>query len=256
MPEPRRITLLTDFGTTDGYVAAMKGMIAGIVRDCLIDDATHDIPPGDIAAAAWALGAYWRRYPPGTVHVVVVDPGVGSSRRALAAVADERYLIGPDNGVFTHVLHEGTSSRWFAVDPGRVTSDVVSATFHGRDLFAPLAAHIAAGAEPATFGEPIDDPVLLASVPPGRATGSVEGRIVHVDRFGNLITDIPASAAGGRVRARIGLTAVPLRRTYSDVEPGELLALCGSRDTIEIAVRDGSAADVLGAGRGERVTLL
>lgn len=256
MPKSRRVTLLTDFGTADGYVGAMKGVIAGIAEGCIIDDASHDIPPGDVQAAAWALGAYWRRYPPGTVHVVVIDPGVGSGRRALAVAADERCLVGPDNGVFTHVLREAASSRCFAVHPERVTRDVISATFHGRDLFAPLAARIAAGAEPAVFGDPIDDPVVFGVAAPGPANGDVEGRVVHVDRFGNLVTNIPASAAAGRDGARIGATAVPLVRAYSDVDSGEVLALCGSRDTVEIAVRDGNAADVLGAGRGDRVTLL
>lgn len=254
VPQPvRRVTLLTDFGTADGYAAAMRGVIASHCRHVNVEDASHDVPPGDIAAAAHALSRFWLLYPPGTIHVVVVDPGVGGARRALAVSADGRIGIGPDNGALNPLLDAAsevrsiTNETLFVRDP--------SATFHGRDIFAPVAAFLACGGALADVGEPIDDPVRLPRAEPVIQEERVLGRIMHVDRFGNLITNIGAALAHDKAvwiaDRRIG----PLHRTYADVLSGELLAIIGSTGMVEISVRDGSAAQVLGAGRGVTIEL-
>jgi S-adenosylmethionine hydrolase len=231
----RRATLLTDFGTRDGYVAAMKGVIATIAPSALVDDAGHDLPQGDVMAAAFALRRYWKLYPPGTVHVVVVDPGVGTDRTAIAIEAGERYFVGPDNGVFTFI------------PAGRVvelpTPQQSSQTFHGRDVFAPAAAKLLAGASLMDLGKETFVRVVL-EIPSGP-------HVVMIDRFGNLITNVSAPGdveiAGRTVRAR---------RTYGDVADGELLTLINSDGLLEIAVRNGSAAETLGVSRGAEVRVI
>ncbi|CAN5747522.1 SAM-dependent chlorinase/fluorinase [soil metagenome] len=245
-----RVTLLTDFGTADGYAAAMKGVIVARAPGLLIDDASHEIPPGDVRAAAWALDGYWRAYPPQTVHVVVVDPGVGSDRRPLCCEAEDRYFVGPDNGVFSRVLRAVPAAQVLAIDVVSLTDRAVSATFHGRDIFAPAAAHIAVTGTIEGLGRRITDPLMLADAEPlKRAEGAI-GAVIHVDRFGSLITNIPGHWLPAGSRARIGTTVVPLLTTYADALPGQLLAIIGSRGVLEIAVRDGSAAERLGAGPG------
>jgi S-adenosylmethionine hydrolase len=256
VPDRRRITLLTDFGTADGYVAAMKGVIAAIAPDARIDDATHDIAPGDIHAAAWVLGGYWHIYPAGTIHVVVVDPGVGSARRALAAEACSRLFLAPDNGVLTRVFKLAGETSVVAVENARFFRDVVSATFHGRDVFAPVAAHLARGASLHELGPAIHNPVELELPEPDRNNDEIHGAIVHIDRYGNLVTNIPASWVTERARVRVAGREFPLRRTYADVAEGELLAVIGSRATVEISVRDGSAAAVLAVLRGAEVVIV
>ncbi len=249
-----RITLLTDFGTVDGYVAAMKGVIAAIAPDAVVEDAAHDVPPGDVRAASLTLTRYWRLYPAGTVHLVVVDPGVGSGRRALAARVDHRILLAPDNGVLTRVFAEAAPSAVVALENPAYRLAGVSATFHGRDVFAPAAAHLARGTGLEALGPPVPDPVLLTLPRAERGAAGVHGHVVHVDRFGNLITDIPGDWVPPGARIEVGGSdAGPLRRTYADVAPGHLLALVGSAGWLEISVRDGSAAAALDAGRGTPV---
>ncbi|HEX7049488.1 MAG TPA: SAM-dependent chlorinase/fluorinase [Longimicrobiales bacterium] len=248
-----RITLLTDFGTADGYVAAMKGVIAAIAPDVAIDDAAHDVPPGDVAAAALALARYWRLYPPGTVHLVVVDPGVGTARRALAARADGRFFVAPDNGVLTDVL-AAEGGVVVAIENPDLRRPTVSATFHGRDVFAPAAAHLARGVALDEFGPPVEDPVRLERTRPERTREGVRGAVIHVDRFGNLITDIPGEWVRGAAAVEVaGRSVGAPRRTYGDVAPGAALALVGSTGALEISVRDGSAAAAFGVGRGAEV---
>ncbi|HEX6938497.1 MAG TPA: SAM-dependent chlorinase/fluorinase [Longimicrobiales bacterium] len=251
-----RITLLTDFGTADGYVAAMKGVIAAIAPDAAIDDATHDIPPADIEAAALALARYWRLYPPGTVHVAVVDPGVGSDRRAIAARVDGRLFVAPDNGILSCVLGEAQAEAIVAIEARRFLRAEISPTFHGRDVFAPVAAHLARGAPLDALGPRVSAPVLL-SLPRAERTGEgIRGRVIHVDRFGNLLTNIPGAwlEAGARV-AVDGVDVGGVHRTYADVAPGHTLALVGSSGMVEVSVRGGSAADALRATRGSPVTI-
>jgi S-adenosylmethionine hydrolase len=249
------ITLLTDFGTADGYVAAMKGAIREIAPDVFLDDAAHDIPAGDVPAAAWALGAYWDRYPQGTVHLIVVDPGVGSARRAVAADVRGRRFVCPDNGILTRVIASCARDEIAVVeiDPPR---DAISSTFHGRDLFAPVAARLAAGAALDTIGRGCNDVVLLTLPQPSRDNGMARGEVIHVDRYGNLITNIPAAWVTAGARARIGGRELPCARTYSDVAPGLPLAVIGSRSMLEISVRDGSAAELLQADRGSEVEVV
>lgn len=248
-----RLTLLTDFGTADGYAAALKGVIASICPEAVVDDASHEVPPGDIEAAAWTLWRYWRLYPPGTVHVVVVDPGVGGARRALAVRADERSLVGPDNGVLTRVLEEAGSWSAVSIEERAYLREPVSRTFHGRDVFAPAAAHLAAGVPLAALGPALADPLRLALPRFTLTPDGVSGAVVHVDRFGNLVTNIPeAWVSAGRIVVA-GRDLGGARRTYGDVAPGEPLALIGSAGLLEISVRNGSAAERLGIGRGAEV---
>lgn len=249
-----RITLLTDFGTVDGYPAAMRGVIATIAPDAVVDDASHEIAPGDVHAAAFVLPRFARLYPPRTIHVAVVDPGVGSARRALAAAIDEHAYVAPDNGLLTRVLASAASARIVALEADAYRRRDVSATFHGRDVFAPAAAWLARGVPLEDLGPVVNDPVLLALPQPGRERGSVVGAVVHVDRFGNLITNVPGAWLDDGAHVSVeGRPVGTLRHTYADVVPGSPLALIGSDGLLEIAVRDGSAATVLGVGRDAAV---
>ena len=249
----RRVTLLTDFGTADGYVAAMKGVIAAITPAAIIDDASHEIAPGDVRSAAWALGAYWRLYPPGTVHIAVVDPGVGSARRALAIEVEERVIIAPDNGLVTEVLMGSEVTHAVEIRNLPLLHGDISATFHGRDVFAPAAALILSGVALPEVGPPVTDPVLLPATSPVRDGDTIVGSVVHVDRFGSLVTDIPGAAVQGGFIQVEGGPNVPVLRTYTDVKGGEGVALIGSRGFVEVSVRDGNAAQELGVGRGATV---
>lgn len=240
------ITLLTDFGTADGYVAEMKGVLTALAPGAPIVDATHDIPPQDVEAGRLALARYWRRFPAGTVHVAVVDPGVGSTRPAIAVESDGRFLVGPDNGVLSPALLAGTARVVrLHESPG------AAPTFHGRDVFAPVAAALALGASLTSVGEPHHDPIVRRTPEAKRlADGRVEGVIITVDRFGNCVTNI----VGARVtRVEVAGRMLPMRRTYADVEPGQAAAITGSSGLVEIAVRDGNAAVSLGIRRGDRV---
>jgi hypothetical protein len=251
-----RITLLTDFGTADGYVAAMRGVIASLAPDAIVDDASHEIERGDIEAGAWVLSHYWRVYPAGTIHVAVVDPGVGTERRGLVATSEGRTFVAPDNGILTRVLELSGESVVREIRERAFTRQEVSATFHGRDVFAPAAAHLSLGISPDRFGPLVADPVRLALARPQRSGSSARGDIVHIDRFGNLITNIPASWASPEHRFRVkGTEGIPFRETYGHASPRELFALVGSAGTVEISVRDGSAANRLAAGRGTVVLL-
>jgi S-adenosylmethionine hydrolase len=255
-PVPR-VTLLTDFGTVDGYAAAMAGVVASAAPGALVEHASHDIPPGDILAAALGLFRYAGSYPDGTVHVVVVDPGVGTVRRPLAARIDGRFYVAPDNGVLTLVLQGAESVEVVALtEPGILQN--ASATFHGRDIFAPAAARLAEGAGLDELGSPVLDPVLLSIPQPRRLEKGARGEVLAADRFGNLITNIPAEWLGATAGAFevivAGQPVGPLRTTYGDVAPGQVLALVGSLGLLEISVRDGSAAVRLGVDRGAEVT--
>lgn len=241
------ITLLTDFGTRDGYVGAVKGALASRSPEARIHDIAHDLPRGDVAAAARALDRYWDRWPAGTVHLVVVDPGVGTLRAPLAAEAEGRFLVGPDNGVGTPLLRVA-GPRVVHLHP---PSGPSSATFHGRDLFAPTASSLALGTPLEALGVPLPAPVLL---PWGTFPGP-RGRIVSWDHFGNLQTDLaPESPAPGS-RVQVEGVVLPLLRTYGDVASGEPLALLDSQGRVEIAVRDGSARERFGWGSGVAVEL-
>jgi S-adenosylmethionine hydrolase len=241
------ITLTTDFGTADGYVGAMKGVIARLAGRAApsVVDLAHDIPPGDVAHAAWVIATSATEFPRGSIHVVVVDPGVGGARRAVILHTRGQWYVGPDNGLFAYVV--GPNCEVYAIENERFRAEHVSRTFHGRDVFASTAAAIASGEEPSTAGPRV---TLTGRLPWGPRERDV-GRVVHIDRFGNLITDLPEAEAGSAVSA--AGTILPLVGTYEEVAPGALLAYIGSAGTVEIAVRDGRADKRLGLERGALV---
>jgi S-adenosyl-L-methionine hydrolase (adenosine-forming) len=238
------ITLTTDFGLRDGYVGAMKGVLARLTAATVVDLA-HDIPRGDIAHGAWVVHTACREFPEGSIHVVVVDPGVGGTRRGVVAAVNGSYYVGPDNGVFGYLGVDEAR----AIENREVMAYDVSPTFHGRDVFATVAAALARYVDPDIVGPRIPA-AQLRQLPWGpRPAG--EGRVVHVDHFGNLISDLPATEAGAAIA--IDGRRLPLVHTYEDVAEGELLAYVGSAKTVEIAVRDGRADRVLAAPRGTAV---
>jgi hypothetical protein len=245
----RIVTLTTDFGTADGYVGEMKAVLLAHAPDATIVDITHDIPRHDVHSARLAVARFWHRFPSGTVHLVVVDPGVGSPRAALAVTCQGRHLVGPDNGVLSSAL--GDSSA-MAIEL-RVPDDA-SATFHGRDVFAPAAAALARGEPIATLGSPPGSAPIVHSTPePVRARGGIiEGEVIAIDRFGNAITNLMAD---GVVAVVVGHRTIPIHRAYADVEIGEALAVVGSGGAIEISVRNDSAARALHLSRGDKVIL-
>ncbi|MBL0218308.1 MAG: SAM-dependent chlorinase/fluorinase [Myxococcales bacterium] len=238
------ITLTTDFGTRDGYVGALKGVLARRAQDTVLVDIAHDIPAGDIAHAAWVVGTSANEFPYGTIHLVIVDPGVGGARRGVIISSSGQWYVGPDNGVFAYVA-DRRSSAW-AIESTHLLGGA-SRTFHGRDVFAPVAASLSRGEDAATWGPATQ---LTGELPWG-ARPEREGRVVHVDRFGNLISDLPRSEAGTSVT--IAGRTLALVGTYEDVASGELLAYIGSAKTVEIAVRDGRADRILEAPRGTAV---
>jgi len=257
------ITLLTDFGLADFFVGAMKGAILSIHREATIVDLTHLIPPQDIWAAAITLADGIETFPEGTIHVAVVDPGVGSQRRAVLIETARFFFIGPDNGLFTLALEEDPPHRVIQITNARFFRHPVSRTFHGRDVFAPVAAWLARGVPPSEFGPEIAELQRLP-IPRVERLGPTHwrGQIIHVDRFGNLITnvtarDVPLEAlrAGGRLRVN-GHEVAALRTHYQEAAEGEVFALIGSTGRLEISIRQGSAATTLGVGRGAAVEIL
>lgn len=244
----RVITLLTDFGTADGYVGEMKGTLLSGVPGASLVDIAHDVAPQDVDGARLAIARYWRRFPAGTVHLVVVDPGVGGSRAAIAVASEGRFLVGPDNGVLSPaLLHADARCVALPVPAG------AAPTFHGRDLFAPAAAALAGGTPLDSLGEPWSSPVVRRTPEAVRRDdGGVAGVVISVDRFGNGVTNL-VSWRGGAVE--VNGRRLPIVRTYADVDSGGAAALVGSSGLLEIAVRDGSAAAVLGLQRGSAVVL-
>jgi len=254
------VTLTSDFGTADGYAGAVKGVILSMTRDVSVVDLSHDIPPGDVAAAAWCLRVAAPEFPRGTVHWAVVDPGVGTSRRPVVVSRAGHLFVGPDNGIFALVPGE-TAGAW-AIDPARVAAGRLSATFHGRDVFAPAAARLASGEDPDSLGTAVE-PAGLASIGVdmgwSEEEGVIRGRIVHVDRFGNLVTSIPASLLG---RARLsggsagGRPVLAPAASYEAIPAGGAAFIEGSAGLVEISVRDASAAVALGLAVGDEVSLV
>jgi S-adenosylmethionine hydrolase len=260
MTPPPLITLTTDFGETSPYVAVMKGVILSIHSRARVLDLSHRIRPQDVRHADYFLGTAVPYFPPGTVHVCVVDPGVGGVRRPLFAEAGGQKLVGPDNGLFTRALKAlGGQPTVRELTARQYWRPEVSPTFHGRDVFAPVAAHLSLGLDPADLGKPIDDWVELKSRSPVCWKNRCEGEVLFADDFGNLITNIPA----GKVKAlpiRVaidGRDPQPIRwvRTYSDAAPGELVSLFSSDGFFELAVVNGSAARHLAAAVGAVVEL-
>jgi S-adenosylmethionine hydrolase len=241
-------TLLTDFGTADGYVGELKGVIKSGAPEAEILDIAHDMPPQDVDSARLAVARYWRRFPEGTVHLVVVDPGVGTARPAIAVASVDRFLVGPDNGVLSPaLLCPGARAVVLRIPP------LASPTFHGRDVFAPVAAALLRGAPLADVGDVYPSPVLRRTPEPRRrGDGTLEGEVIAIDHFGNAVTNCIALHEGS---VEVAGLVLPLVRTYGDVAPGVVAALVGSSGLIEIAERNGSAARRLGLKPGAMVVL-
>jgi hypothetical protein len=250
------ITLTTDFGVTDGYVGAMKGVILRLAPNVTLIDISHAVNPHDVRHGARILATAAPEFPDGTIHVAVVDPGVGSSRRGIAVRTTNAFFVGPDNGLFSPFFDSKVACVRLT---NRATHQRhVSHTFHGRDVFAPVAAHLANGMSINELGPPLIDPVCLVEPEPVRTDGGwLVAEVVYVDRFGNLVTNLSPGnweqLEPADIRVVVGDIGVPFVRTYSDAAVGELLALIGSSGYLEIAVRTGRASDVLDAGIGTAV---
>jgi S-adenosylmethionine hydrolase len=272
------ITLTTDFGAADGYVGTMKGIMLSIAPTARLVDISHEIVPQNVRQAAYVLYASYAFFPPHAVHLVVVDPGVGGVRRPVALRTPSGTFVGPDNGAFTYVLgREPIEALVELVDP-RYRLPQVSHTFHGRDIFAPAAAHLAAGVPIAELGPPVSNPVTFPLPCLEVAPDAIVGEVLHTDHFGNVVTSIgrflwsgnnelSLDAAFGQVEKQVrfgadeavvtvgGRDISHVRRTYAEVEPGEVLALVGSSGHLEIAVREGNASRKLGIRPGDEVKL-
>lgn len=259
--KPPIITFASDFGHDDWFVGVVHGVLHDVCPEARVVDLTHNIPSGDVPRGAFVLEAAAPDFPPGTVHLVVVDPGVGTDRRALAVAARGQLFVGPDNGLLEWALadpnaevHGLTVSRWFR--------HPVSRTFHGRDVFAPVAAHLACGERLDAFGPRLADPMRLPRTTGAQRDGTLEGRVAYIDRFGNALTDLTAEMladAFGSVPehdldVRVGTRVIHgLARSYGDAPVGTLLAIMGSSGRLEIAQVGGDAAERLGLGEGDAV---
>jgi len=251
------VTLLTDFGSRDGYVAAVKGALLVRAPELRIVDVTHEIAPGDVQDAAFVLAQAAPAFPPDSVHLVVVDPGVGTDRLALAGRIGPQLFVAPDNGVLGFVLGAGEPGPFHAIENAAFAPDDASPVFHGRDVFAPAAAFLAQGGHPSELGRAlrVDAMVRLPQAGPRVDGDETRGTIVHVDRFGNLISDVPLAPLPPGAVVELAGRQIPLARTYADVAAGALVALRGSSGLLEIAVNSGSAAADTGARRGDVVVL-
>ena len=272
MTSVRVITLLTDFGTADYFVAAVKGVILTINPQASLVDITHEIPAQDIEAGAFTLLTCYRDFPEGTIHVAVVDPGVGSARRPIVVRAGQYYFVGPDNGLFSYVYDREPSAEVFHVTASEYFHQPPSPTFHGRDVFAPVAATLSNGIQPHALGPQITDPVRLGPLSPVKDdSGNLHGRIIHIDRFGNCITnftrrDLPDS---GPVKLLVNGRVIETFRQFFTDEHGsksdehessaehgssaELFAIWGSAGFLELALNRRSAAQLLAANPGDLV---
>ncbi len=246
------LSLLTDFGTADYYVAAVKGTVLRLAPGAVVVDVSHEVPPGDVETAAFLLAAAAPAFPDGTVHLAVVDPGVGSGRRILAARAGGARFVAPDNGLLTPVL-DGAEVR--AVERSELFLPGPGQTFHGRDRFAPVAAWLLRGGALEELGPAVADPVRLPGAAPRREAERISGRVIHVDRYGNLVTDIPAAwLPAGPCRAEVGGHATSRRAgCYAEIPGEEAAMLPGSLGTVELSLNGGDLARRWGIARGAAV---
>jgi S-adenosylmethionine hydrolase len=258
------ITLTTDFGTEDGYVGVMKGVILGLNPAAAIVDLTHDLPPQGIADAAYVLRRAYEYFPSGTIHLVVVDPGVGTDRRSIALGSEVATFVAPDNGALTYVL-EDLRDKGQGVQLVHLTSQAywlprVSKVFHGRDIFAPVAAHLSLGLPLQQLGTSIDDPILLPSPRLERQPGKIVGQVMHIDHFGNVLTNLPGpdvESLGPAVTVRLGeLQIHGLQTAFAYGESGEPAAYIDSSGHLAVAVVNGSAQDRLHCHSGDPVEVL
>jgi S-adenosyl-L-methionine hydrolase (adenosine-forming) len=256
------IALLSDFGSHDHYAGTMKGVMLTICPDVTLVDITHDVPVHDVLDGALQLAASARYFPPGTIFLAVVDPGVGSSRRGIAAEAGDYRFVAPDNGVLTAVLREWAPKKVVELTERRYARPTVSRTFEGRDRFAPAAAWLAKGIQLTALGRPAPDYFRLDIPSPQVSEASIAGVVLRVDRFGNLVTNIDrksfeAAARSGTLQVTAGGQAIGrLVATYADIQAGEICALFGSTDHLELAANSESAAEKLQLSRGAAVAVV
>lgn len=264
------IVLMTDFGVKDIYVGVMKGVIARICPDANVIDLTHEIAPQSISTGAWALKNAYRYFPEGTIFLAVVDPDVGSERNPLAMEAGGYRFVAPDNGLLTHIIRTNDDVTAVAITNSRLWLPKVSATFHGRDIFAPAAAHLAAGVSLSEFGAPVTQFVELDIAPAHQEGRRLVGSVIHIDHFGNLITNIEPLVWGEDRHLILGDVQFPaakahvtildtsirgIQRAYYESRSGDLLAQVDSTGALEVAVYRGSAAAYIGASVGDTVVL-
>ncbi len=251
------ITLCTDFGTSDSYAASMKGVILGINPSVSIIDATHDIPPHNIPFAAFVLNGYYRYFPKGTVHIAVVDPGVGGPRLGIVVKTKDHVFVGPDNGVFSYVLMDNPA-QCYEINTRQGLSSEPSATFHGRDVFAPAAARMSLGWDSSLLGAQIKRPVVLDIHKPRAGASCITGEVIHIDHFGNIITNvhsdmIPADKKPDIVVKRFKIKGI--KDMYEQCAWNKPCALINSLNLLEIAVSSGSAHGKLGVNIGDKVKI-
>ncbi len=254
---------MTDFGLTDAYVGVMKGVIAAISADATVIDLCHNVEPQNVWEAAFFLASSFAYFPPGTIHVLVVDPGVGGPRRPLCVQSGKYFFVGPDNGALSIACYRAGRPKIFAIENKKYMLERPSLTFHGRDIFAPVAAHLSVGVSIESFGARRRSMKKIRVPAPTVLRGEgLSGEVIHIDRFGNLITNIDEpsmSKVFSRVERRRlivtcgGVRIKGLSKTYSDVSAGVACALFGSYSLMEIAVREGNASSALGVARGEKI---
>jgi len=256
------ITLLTDFGTKDSYVASIKGVILSINPHCLVVDITHQVSPHDIQEGAFILANAYSYFPKGTIHLSVVDPGVGGARKPILLVTQNYFFIGPDNGLFTLVAQRERVTQVVVLIEQRYFLSKVSKTFHGRDLFAPVAAHLSLGIKPVTFGHEMNTIIKIGFQKPMLKEGKLLGEILHIDTFGNLVSNIDKEnlfrfTKGQPLVIRAGgKTISGLKEGYWEGKKGETIALLGSSGFLEISVREGNAQKMLKLKRGDQIAII
>lgn len=252
------ITLTTDFGIADWFVGTMKGVIATVAPDARVIDLGHGIAPGDIWSGAFALAAATPYFPPGTIHVAVVDPGVGGERAAIAIQTEDAIFVGPDNGLLSLAVRKRRVLAAHALTNPECFLPNISRTFHGRDLFAPAAARLAIGTPLQDFGPSVQEWCSLVWPEPRVFPAHIDGEVVHVDHYGNALTNISAEELRRRPKLDLVHVAgldIPIRATYGAVRPGEPVAVISSNNLLEVAVNHGSAAREFGLSRGSRISL-
>lgn len=260
MPE-KIITLTTDFGLRDYYVGALKGAILSIVPDVRLIDISHDIPPQDIMAGSWVVQNITHLYPPHTVHLVVVDPGVGTDRKPVALKIDGHYFVGPDNGIFS-LLTENQNFEAVHLTNPEFWRQHPSNTFHGRDIFAPVAAHLSSGINLNRLGEPLDELKTYRWASPIADKDGLQGWVIHIDTFGNLITNLSSSIINKvigkrKVKIYVGNTILTeMVHTYGSVVEGEPAAYIGSSGMLEVAINKGNAKEMLSVKKGAQISLV
>lgn len=255
------ITLTTDFGLQDHYVSAIKAVILGIAPEVRLVDISHQIPPQDIMAGAWVVRNATMIYPPNTVHLVVIDPGVGTLRNPVAIQIKDQFFVGPDNGIFS-LIGEDFEYKAVVLDDEKYWRMERSNTFHGRDIFAPVAAHLSAGVKMHALGRPLEKLVTFRWAVPISDKDGIQGWIVHIDRFGNLISNIPAAMLSEAIhssqfRIYVGNTILnEMVTTFGSVPDGEPAAYIGSSGTLEVAINKGNAKEMLGVEKGAQISII